>query len=86
MIILIQNQKRDTVVTLCGNIEVEKTENNYIVKHDETVLGEYVEQEKAYWILDFLAKLPDMAVHRLEKGKRVIGVAPSNLEFIQMPE
>ena len=86
MIILIQNQNRDTVVTLHGNIEVEKTENNYIVKHNETVLGEYTEEKKAYWIFEFLATLPDAAVHRLEKGKRIIGVAPSNLEFIQMPE
>lgn len=86
MIILIQNQKRDTVITLHGNIEVTKKDNNYIVKHNETVLGEYVEQEKAYWIFEFLATLPDAAVHRLEKGKRIIGVAPSNLEFIKMPE
>lgn len=86
MIILIENQKRDTVVTLRGNISVKCINGIHEVYHDDTPLGTYEDKNKAYWILDFLATLPDVAVHRLEKGKRVIGVAPSNLEFIQMPE
>lgn len=86
MIILIQNQNRDTVVNFNGSIEIEKTDYTYIVRHDKTVLGEYKEQEKAYWIFEFLNALPDVAVHKLEKGKKVVGVAPSNLEFIRMPE
>ncbi len=86
MIILIQNQKRDTVVNLCGDLLIKYTNKKYEVYHNNTLLGTYEDKNKANWIFEFLATLPDAAVHRLEKGKRVIGVAPSNLEFIQMPE
>lgn len=86
MMILIENQKRDTIVTLRGNLSIAYTNKKYEVYHNDTPLGTYEDKNKAYWIFEFLTTLPDAAVHRLEKGKKVIGVAPSNLEFIQMPE
>lgn len=86
MMILIQSQDKTTIVPLNEKLQVVESNGLFRVIHGETLLGTYSDITNAYYLFDVLSKMPSTAIHKLQKGNKVVGVAPSNVEFIQMPE